>query len=107
MIEDDPFLLTRLSPTSTGLPKTVWAMVGDGDGSVPRILVGVEGRAADPATVILWPEPWLVAGDLDPEDRQAVIGWAERHRDALLRHWHGETDSLDLAEAVAPAVGSR
>ena len=52
-------------------------------------LIAIEG---EPSRV--WGRP------LDPETEASVGAFVERHRAALLDHWHGQTDSLEMLDAM-------
>ena len=101
----DPYTLSNFFPRSTGLPVTVWAEVGGLPGVRPRLLI------SDQELEHGWPEHFLVvdldtetmADPLPVESERAVLSWVRRNKAALLAHWTGEFDSMDLARAVRPA----
>jgi hypothetical protein len=39
---------------------------------------------------------------LTEHERRLLFSWVELNRSALIRHWNGETDSMDIIEAVKP-----
>lgn len=98
--EDELFLMVNLYPKNTGLLMTVWAGPGDHT-HAPRIKVnmahGDRMNPANTAVVSLLPTPHLVEGDLSAQDFNAVSAWIALNLDALLAHWRGEIDGVDMA----------
>jgi len=100
-IEDELFLMTNLYPASTGLPMTVW--VGPQHPDV-RIKVNMaHGQRMDPgnlAVVAVRPQPHLVAGQLSAADLAAVSRWIALNEAAIIDHWAGLTDGVQLAQQL-------
>jgi hypothetical protein len=98
--EDELFLMVNLYPRNTGLMMTVWAGPGDHT-HAPRIKVNMaHGDRMNPsntAVVALLPTPHLVEGDLSAQDFEAVSAWIRLNLEALLAHWRGDIDGVDMA----------
>ena len=102
---EDLTLMTNLYPRTTGLPMVV--RVGPSYGAPPhdaRIKVmQVHGTRMDPgklAVVALRPAPHIVAGHLSARDLQAVGQWISLNESAILDHWNGLTDDVELAQRL-------
>jgi hypothetical protein len=99
-----PFEMTNLYPKRTGLPMTVWVSPRGHARHDARVKVCVtHGNRMvldDAAVVGIRPEPRLIAGALSPQDMRMVARWIELNRTALIEHWNGEIDGLDLSERL-------
>jgi hypothetical protein len=100
---DDVFRLTNLSPSTTGLPMTVWIGPRVHKGDVATILVitthGDVTRLSS-AVVAIEPEPRLLKGYLSGDGLAKVVAWIEVNQTALLALWRGEIEGGDLAERL-------
>jgi hypothetical protein len=101
VIDDDVFRLTNLSPSTTGLPMTVWIGPRRAKTHVPVLLVntghGDATRLASTAVVAIEPVPRLLKGYLSERDLAHVTAWIEVNTSALLALWRGEIDGAELA----------
>jgi hypothetical protein len=105
-IADELFLMTNLFPTTTGLPMVVWVGPRYGAPSDVRIKVmQAHGTRMDPANlavVALRSRPHVVAGRLSAADLRAVTQWIALNEQAILDHWNGLTDDVQLARQLRP-----
>jgi hypothetical protein len=56
----------------------------------------------DLAVISVRPVPQLLEGKLSSSDVQQVRRWIERNREAILDHWEGRTDGIELGRAIQP-----
>ena len=105
-IADELFLMTNLYPASTGLPMVVWVGPGYGVPHDIRIKVSqVHGQRMDPrnlAVVALRPAPHVVAGHLPTADLRVVSQWIALNESAIVDHWNGLTDGVQLGRQLRP-----
>ena len=110
--EDDDFMfrLGNLSKRRTGLPVVVWIEANMGMKHVsPRLLFSNTtsshlrpGDSTDSLIpVSLDPEhPKILLDDailhISPLELEAIKKWIVRNYQALMRHWNGEIDSLEV-----------
>jgi len=101
---DDLLLMTNLYPASTGLPMVIWVGPSYGVRHDVRIKVMMaHGTRMDPhnlAVVALRPTPRVVAGHLSAADLQAIAQWAALNEQAILDHWNGLTDGVQLGQQL-------
>jgi hypothetical protein len=100
-ISDDLLLMTNLYPATTGLPMVIWVGPSYGVSHDVRIKVS----QADPgnlAVVALRPQPHVVAGQLAAADLRAVSQWLALNQQAILDHWNGLTDGVQLGQQLRP-----
>ena len=101
---DDLLLTTNLYPASTGLPMVIW--VGPSYGAQHDVRIKVmmaHGTPMDPhnfAFVALRPTPRVVAGHLSAADLRAIAQWAALNEQAILDHWNGLTDGVELGQQL-------
>jgi len=104
--EDELFLMTNLYPATTGLPMVIWVGPSYGAQHDVRIKVSIaHGQRMDPsnlAVVAVRPTPHLVAGQLSPADLRAVAQWIALNEAAILDHWNGLTDGVQLGRQLQP-----
>jgi len=101
--ETDLFEMSNLYPKHTGLPMTVWVGVKGGARHDVRVKVcRTHGNMDihDTAVVSVRPTPELIEGPLRAADLKAVQAWIALNAEALIGHWNGELDSIDLAQAL-------
>jgi hypothetical protein len=103
---DELFLMTNLYPASTGLPMVVWVGPSYGVGHDVRIKVmQAHGTRMDPgnlAVVGVRPQPHVIAGQLSTDDLRAVSQWIALNEKAILDHWNGLTDGVQLGQQLRP-----
>lgn len=103
-IEDELFLMTNLFPATTGLPMVIWVGPRYGVSHDVRIKVmQAHGTRMDPnnlAVVALRPQPHVVAGRLSSGDLAAVTRWIAANEAAILDHWNGVTDGVQLGQQL-------
>jgi hypothetical protein len=101
---DELFLMTNLFPATTGLPMVVWVGPSYGAPHDIRIKVmqahGTRMDSGNLAVVALRPHPHLVAGRLSAADLRAVAQWIALNEVAILDHWNGLTDGVQLAQQL-------
>ena len=99
--EEDFFDMANLSPELTGLPMVVWVSQRGRAQHAARVKVSlINGRRMIPEQTIsvsVSPEVEIVAGGQLPQrELDAVRGWIEANRQAILDYWDGNlfTDEL-------------
>jgi hypothetical protein len=103
---DELFLMTDLSPATTGLPMVIWFGPSYGARHDVRIKVMMaHGTRMDPgnlAVVVVRPTPHVVAGQLSAADLRAVSQWIALNEAAILDHWNGLIDGAQLVQRLQP-----
>ena len=98
--DNELFELVNLYPARTGLPMTIWAGPRGSARHAPRIKVNMaHGNRMDvnnTAVVGILPAPHLLAGSLSARDRDAVFAWITLNTSALLAHWRGDIDGIEM-----------
>jgi hypothetical protein len=103
-VVDDLLLMTNLYPVSTGLPMVIW--VGPSYGAQHDVRIKVmmaHSTRMDPhnlAVVALRPAVRVVAGNLSAADLRAIEQWAALNEVAILDHWNGLTDGVQLGQQL-------
>ena len=103
-IDEELFLMTNLYPASTGLPMVIW--VGPSYGDQHDVWIKVmqaHGTRMDPhnlAVVALRPQPHVVAGKLSADDLRVVSRWIALNQAAIIDHWNGVTDGVQLGQQL-------
>ena len=101
---DELFLMTNLYPATTGLPMVIW--VGPGYGAQHDVRIKVmmaHGTRMDPtnlAVVAVRPSPRVIAGQLPAADLRAVAQWIALNEAAIIDHWNGLTDGVQLGQQL-------
>jgi hypothetical protein len=102
--EDKVFPMTNLYPASTGLPMMIWVGPSYGAPHDARIeVMQAHGTRMDPgnlAVVAVRPVPRIVAGQLSVADFQAVARWTALNEKAIIDHWNGLTDAVQLGQQL-------
>jgi hypothetical protein len=89
---------------STGLPMVIW--VGPSYGAQHDVRIKVmmaHGTRMDPgnlAVVAVRPTPRVVAGQLSADDLRAISQWLALNEAAILDHWNGLTDGVQLGQQL-------
>jgi hypothetical protein len=103
MLPDDDvdlFEMANLYPATTGLPMTVWVSPRGGARHDARIKVnmthGPTMNIGNAAVVGIRPSPHIIHGHLPASDMIAVERWIRLNETALLDHWDGKTDAVQL-----------
>jgi hypothetical protein len=103
---DELFLMTNLYPASTGLPMMIWVGPSYGARHDVRITVSMaHGPRMDPgnlATVAVRPVQRVIAGQLSVADFQRVVLWLALNETAIIDHWNGLTDGVQLGQQLRP-----
>ncbi len=103
---DDLFEMANLFPRTTGLPMTVWVSPRGNARHDARVKVNVthgnQMNAANTAVVAVRPSPSVVAGQLGPDDQQAVFRWVSLNAAALIAYWEGQIDTIQLGQMLKP-----
>ena len=104
IVEDELLLMTNLYPATTGLPMTIWVGPSYNVAHDVRIKVSqAHGQRMDPenlAVVALRPTPHVVAGYLSTADLRAVRRWLALNKAAVIDHWNGQTDGVQLGQQL-------
>lgn len=111
-LSDWGYLATDLSPDSTGLPFVVWVYPKSGSGRDVRIKISRSRKIRHQEqllSVAIGPPVRVIKNGHGPSltehELRLLFRWVELNRAALIRHWHGESDSGDIIEAVKPIEG--
>jgi hypothetical protein len=103
---EDLFEMANLFPVTTGLPMTVWVSPRGNARHDVRVKVhmthGNQMNPANTAVVALRPSPRIIAGQLSPEDQQAVFQWVTLNAAALVEYWEGQIDTVQLGHGLTP-----
>jgi hypothetical protein len=103
-IAEELFLMTNLYPATTGLPMVVWVGPSYGARHDVRIKVSMgHGTRMDPsnlAVVAVRPVPRVIAGQLSAADFQRVVLWIATNEAAIIDHWNGLTDGVQLGQRL-------
>ncbi|HVH75232.1 MAG TPA: hypothetical protein VM755_09985 [Stellaceae bacterium] len=101
---EDLFEMANLYPDTTGLPMTVWVSPRGNARHDVRVKVnmthGNQMNIANTAVVAVRPGPRVVAGQLTPEDAQAVAEWITLNADTLIAYWEGRIDTAQMVRAL-------
>lgn len=102
--EEDFFLMSNLRPKHTGLPMVVWVSHKGHARHDARVKVcrthGDQIDVNDMAVVSVCPTPELIEGPLRPSDLKLVQAWIALNAEALIAHWEGSLDSIELGLAL-------
>ena len=101
---EDLFEMANLYPDTTGLPMTVWVSPRGNARHDVRVKVnmthGNQMNVADTAVVAVRPAPRVLAGELTPQDAQAVAAWITLNADTLIAYWEGRIDTAKMVQAL-------
>jgi hypothetical protein len=102
--KDNLFLITNLYPATTGLPMVIWVGPSYGAQHDVRITVmAAHGARMDPgnlAVVAVRPTPRVITGQLSVADVRAVSQWIALNETAIIDHWNGLTDGVQLGQQL-------
>jgi hypothetical protein len=102
----DLFEMANLYPDETGLPMTVWVSPRGNARHDVRIKVnmthGNQMNISNTAVVAMRPTPRVIAGELSPDDAQAVFEWVKLNTDTLVAYWNGRIGTIQMAQALKP-----
>ena len=102
--ESDRFEMVNLRSRSSGLPMNIWLGPRGRARHGPGIKVQMDHRAAFDldhlAVVSVEDTPRVAAGHLTQPDLDLIRRYMALNRRAILDHWNGETDGLELAVAL-------
>ncbi len=101
--EDELFLMANLFPKTTGLPRTVWVGPKAGARHDARIKVSAHPNRMDlkgAAILSIRPEPRLLHGEMSSIEFQMFAAWISLNEQALLAHWDGKIDALEMAQSL-------
>ena len=101
---EDLFEMANLYPDTTGLPMTVWVSPRGNARHDVRVKVNVthgsQMNIANTAVVAVRPAPRVLAGELTPQDAQAVAAWITLNADTLIAYWEGRIDTAKMVQAL-------
>jgi hypothetical protein len=101
---EDLFEMANLYPDTTGLPMTVWVSPRGNARHDVRVKVnmthGNQMNVADTAVVAVRPAPRVLAGQLTPQDAQAVAAWITLNADTLIAYREGRIDTAKMVQAL-------
>jgi hypothetical protein len=107
---DDLFEMANLFPLTTGLPMTIWVSPRGSARHDVRVKVNVthgnQMNPANTAVVGVRPSPHVIAGNLSPNDEQAVCRWISLNTAALVAYWQGEIDTAQLIHMLKSLSGA-
>lgn len=94
-------------PDSTGLPFVVWVFPKAGAGHNARIKISHSCKIRCPEdllSVAIRPSVRVIRNGHGPRltehEIDLLFRWVELNRAALIRHWNGGSDSMEVIEAV-------
>ena len=100
------YFAAPLSPRMTNLPMTVWVSPRGNARHDIRIKVnmthGNHMTIDNTAVIAVRPSPHLIAGRLSAADQRAVGAWVTLNADAIVAHWNGDIDTLELVQTLKP-----
>ena len=101
---DELFEMANLFPRTTGLAMTVWVSPRGNARHDLRVKVnmthGDQMNIANTAIVGVRSSPHVIAGDLAPDDRQAVFEWVSLNTPAIVAYWEGRIDTIELGQLL-------
>ena len=104
LTDDDLFEMVNLRSHSSGLPMNIWLGPRSRARHGPRIKAQMDHRAAfdldNLAVVTVADPPRVAAGHLTPSDLDLIRRYIALNRRAILDHWNGETDGVELVRAL-------
>ena len=102
VVEESFYEMANLFPRHTGLPFVVWISVRGGARHDVRVKVasGPKAQSGDMVSVGLRPYVHVVEGKMDGHDLELLTQWIELNRDALVRYWNEEIDTVDVVSAM-------
>ena len=103
----DPFFAVNLASQATGLPMNIWLSPRGQAGHTARIWVQTNHREQfdlDHVAVVSVEEapPQVIEGRLSSVDLNQVRRYIALNRAAILDHWVGQTDGVDLSHSLRP-----
>jgi hypothetical protein len=108
-LSDFGYFSTDLSPDITGLPFVVFAYPKWASSREARIKISRSRRIWRQnqfLSVAIGPPVRAIRNGCGPrltqDELDLLFRWVELNRDMLIRHWNGETSSMDIIEAVKP-----
>lgn len=114
---DELFEVANLFPRTTGLPMTVWVSPRGNARHDVRVKVnathGDQMNIANTTIVGVRPKPHVIAGRLSADDQRAVFEWISLNTAAIVEHWDGRLDTIELGRLLKripprqPAAPSR
>lgn len=114
---DELFEVANLFPRTTGLPMTVWVSPRGNARHDVRVKVnathGDQMNIANTTIVGVRPKPHVIAGRLSADDQRAVFEWISLNTAAIVEHWDGRIDTIELGRLLKripprqPAAPSR
>ena len=101
--EEDFFLMSNLSPKTTGLPFVVWISPKGGAQHDVRVKVskGPKALPGEFVTVSVRPTVEILEGTLTGRQLALLREWIELNRDVLIRFWDG---GIEYTEDVLDAL---
>lgn len=103
---DKFFLMVNLRGRSTGLPMNIWISSRGHSRHTARIKVQMDHKArfdiGKLASVSVEDPPVVKEGQLDAADLEVVRQYIALNKRAILNHWQGKTDGLELLRALKP-----
>ena len=101
----DPFFAINLAGRTTGLPMNIWLSPRGQAGHTARIWVQTNHREQfdlDHVAVVSVEDnpPAMIEGRLSETDLAQVRRYIALNRTAILDHWNGRTDGVELCHAL-------
>jgi hypothetical protein len=101
---DELFEMRTCSRVYAGLPMTVWVSPRGNACHDVRLKVnmthGEQMNLGNTAVVGVRPTPHVIAGRLSPDDRRLVFEWVSLNTGALVAHWEGRIDTIELGRLL-------
>jgi hypothetical protein len=105
--EEELYTMINLRGRYTGLPMNIWIGPRGHARHAPRIKVQMDHRdqfdLGKLAVVGIGTDrPQIIEGDLSASDLGLVRRYIALNRQVILNHWRGETDGVELVQALKP-----
>ena len=101
---DELFEMANFYPRTTGLPMTVWLSPRGNARHDVRVKVntthGNQINVDNTAAVAARPSPYVIAGQLSPDDERAVSAWITLNEGTIVAYWYGAIDTAQLSQAL-------
>jgi hypothetical protein len=101
--------MANLFPKHTGLPFVVWVSVRGGSRHDVRVKVslGPKVQLSELISVGIRPSVHLIGADetvISTCHFEMLTEWIELNREAIIKYWNEEIDTVDLVAAIRPLV---
>jgi hypothetical protein len=96
------FEMANLFPKHTGLPFVVWISTGLQHDVRVKVSSGPRVHPSEMISIAIRPSVHIVHGEMESSDLAQLTRWIELNRDAIIRYWNGELDTVDALAEMRP-----